>query len=136
MRSVRDTFLHFLADNLPGVTVRYVRKDPNDPSADNLAVNALNVQFLNVELGHIDTHQTVLDLIYDTDEAALEAMQSAWEILKAGAYTPLLDYTVPSSPVAVGKLVFWDRNKVQFRKLYDDNHCRYSCTLPLRVGDN
>jgi hypothetical protein len=132
MRSVRDTFLHFLADNLPGVTVRYLRRDLNDPSADNLAVNALNVQFLNVELGHIDTHQTVLD----TDEAALAAMQSAWEILKAGAYTPLLDYTVPATPVVVGKNVFWDRNKVQFRRLYDDNHCRYTCTLPLRVGDN
>jgi hypothetical protein len=45
MTPIRDTFLHYLADNLPSLTIHPLRADPNDPTAGIFAMNAVNIRF-------------------------------------------------------------------------------------------
>lgn len=133
MVQVRDTFLHFLADNLTGIEVHPVRKDPNDPSAELLKLNAVNVEFLGFDLAvDVSGQQVVIDVVNDDERTAVTWVSSLFTLLSAAYYTPKLDYNTPSSPVPTGTNIMWDRKKVRFRKVGNDNYSHFSCVLDLK----
>lgn len=132
MRSTLDTWLHFLADNLPGVTIHPRRYDPNNPSLMDLQENAINVEFGDVSLDEVASQQVVLDIIFTDELQAYDLMQSVWNLLRAAFYTPLMDYTNPAAPVPGKGNLMWDRNSVKFRRVYADFYCHYSCTMNLK----
>lgn len=133
MRNARDTFTHFLADNLVGPTVRQVRRDPNDPSADLLKVNAVNLSFLDVRYRpFVSLQQCVIDVIADDENTAVDWVNLVIELLNEAYYTPLLDYSNPSSPVSAGSNLMWDWGAVNFIRVQNPNYTHYSCTLPLK----
>lgn len=132
MREARDTFLHFLQDNLPGVIVRNLRRDSDDPSLAELAVNALNVQFIGDDLQiHISKLMVTMDIIFDEELSAIDCMNKIWGILSPGAYSPLLDYTDPTTPVATGSNLYWNQDSIRFRPIVSELTFRYNCTLQL-----
>lgn len=132
LRDCRDTFLHFLSDNLSGITVHPLRCDPNDPGADVLMMNAVNVQYLNVDLETVATQQVVIDIVNDDENTAIDWMTNIWQLLRSAFYTTLYSYTDPSLPVYQESNVFWDRNAVKFRRIVNENYTHYSCVLPLK----
>lgn len=132
MFQARDTFLHFLADNLPTATVHFVVRDPNDPSADKLKMNCVNVEFLGYGLAHdISVHDVSVDVVADSTEDAITWMSEVWGLLKAAFYTPLFDYTDPAYPVATGTNLMWDR-QVNFRPIYSEYYTHYSAIIGLK----
>jgi len=133
MRAVRDTFLHFLADNLTGVTVHPVRREIDRPDSDRLQMNAVNVQFLNIEPRvHVASQMVSIDVINDNELTALDWVSKVWEILNKAFYTPKYDYTVPASPVATGDNIMWEPDGVGFRKVTNDYYAHFSCFLELK----
>ena len=132
MRQIRDTFLHLLADNLVGITVHNLRRDPNYPDSDNIKGNAVNVQFTNA---NYDNRESTLvahvDIVHESELTATDWMQSVWAILGNNLMAPLLDYSVtPTSPTDTGQNIYWTQ-PVKFRPIADDFYFRYSCTLTL-----
>lgn len=132
MQKVMDTFLHFIADNLP-YTIHPIRHDSEDPSSSDLQLDAINIEFLDYrpQLGS-STLRVVLDVMYNDERTAVAVVETIYDLLSAAYYTELKDYAVPSSPVEVGSNVFWDRNNVSFSRISNDNYTHYSCILTLR----
>jgi hypothetical protein len=129
---VRDTFLHFLADNLPTATVHFVVRDPADPGADKLKMNCVNVEFLGFGLAHdISTHDVSVDVVADSEEDAITWMSEVWTLLKSAFYTPLLDYADAENPVARGSNLMWDR-QVNFRPVHSEYYTHYSAIIGLK----
>lgn len=131
-RDVRDTFLRFLHDNLTDIPVVAIREDPNDPSASVLKPNAVNIQFLRLSADTVATQQVAIDIIHDTENTAVDWMESVWTLLRSAFYTPLYNYSTPSAPVAQHTNVMWDRTSVKFRPVVSTNFVRYTCVLPLK----
>jgi hypothetical protein len=133
MIQVRDTFLHYLADNLPSLKVHPIRSDPNDPASAVFEMNAVSVTFGNMDFGVLTSIQHVsIDICYDTESAAVATMQSVWTALGAAFFCPLLDYTDTAAPVPVGtNNIYWDRLGVKFRRVRSDYYCHYTCSLKL-----
>lgn len=131
-RDCRDTFLHFLYDNLAGIAVVAIREDPNDPSASVLKPNAINVQFLKLSADTVATQQVSIDIIHDTENTAVDWMESVWTLLRSAFYTPLYNYSTPSAPVAKHTNIMWDRDSVKFIPVMSENFVRYKCVLPLK----
>ena len=138
MRVIRDSFLKFLATNLPGTTIHPIRTDPNDPSTAVPAMNAISVHFTNLDLGVDLTKQhVVIDVIYDSENDCVDSMTAAWGILNASFTCPLLDYSDPTSPVPVGtNNIFWDSHGIKFRAVRADYYCHYTCSLTLVCHTN
>lgn len=137
MRNVRDSFLHFLADNLTGVPIHPVRRDMNDPKSDKLQGNALNVQFSNTSFGVAQSTQVVnLDILNDNELVVVQWTEQLWRLLSSSFYTPLLDYTDPLNPVSTGTNIMWDRNGVRFSPIWDDYYYRYLCPLSLHYKES
>jgi hypothetical protein len=130
MVQVRDTFLHYLADNLPGKTIHYRRFDVNDPNALALVENAINVEFFDIspEVA-VSTQRVALDVIFTDERTAVAAMTAVWGVLVTHQ-TPLMDYSNPASPVATGSNLMW--SKVSFKRVTEQNYCHYLCLLTLQ----
>lgn len=136
MKKVRDTFLHFLADNMGTTPVHPIRRDPNDPGGEVLQLNAVNVEFFGVDLDTgVSTFQVAVDCIAEDETSVLNMVNSVWSLLKSAFYTPMLDYTNPASPTSTGRNIMWDRYKVRFKKVANPNYCHYTCLLTLRFHD-
>lgn len=133
IRDIRDSFLHFLADNLTGITVHPLRFDKNDPGADGFQTNALNVQFLSTSLRHVATQQVVLDVIQDDENTAVDWLDSMWTLLSSAFYTELYSYST-GSPVDQHRHIMWDAESVRFTRISNDNYVHYSCILPLEFS--
>lgn len=133
MRQARDTFLQFLTDNLPGITVHNLRKDTNFISSANLQMNALNVQFLSDHPGVLTSSLTVtVDAIADNELDAVDMATKAFVLLSQSGYTPILDFTDQSQPpVALGSNLFWDVEGIKFRPVFGDTYCRHSALMTL-----
>jgi hypothetical protein len=132
VQSARDTFLHFLADNLTSVTIHPRRRDANDPSADELAENAVNVEFTGVSFGpDISEQQAAIDVIYTDERTAVDTVAQLWNLFQSAYYTPLLNYTT-LTPVATGTNLMWDKTAVRFRRVYSGDYTHYTCLLPLK----
>lgn len=134
MRQTRDTFLHFLSDNLASssITVNNVRLDINQPGVEKYMTNAVNVKFLDINpLNIIGDTVVEISVINDTELTALTWLKKVTDILTSAYFTPKLDYTNPASPVAVGTNIYWDFS-LRFRPIYNEFYCDYRCNLSLR----
>jgi len=133
LRDARDTFLHFMSDNL-SMPVHAMRCDPNDPSADLLMPNAVNIEFLNVNFDTISVLQVVIDVLNDDENTAADWMESVWQLLRSAFYTTVFNYTVPATPVSQHTNIMWDRGAVKFRRVSNNNYTHYSCILPVKFS--
>jgi hypothetical protein len=132
MRSVRDTILHYLNDNLQAHNVNFVRRDSANPNNSKLKINAVNVSFFNDQLStHISRLQTSIDVIFTDELQALDASQKVAQILQASAFTQNLDYTVPTAPVATGTNIYWNPYNITFKSVSNALYFHYSCTLVI-----
>jgi hypothetical protein len=132
MRAARDSFLHFLSDNLAGLEVRNLRRDPDMPELEFIKPNAVNVKFLDVGLSvHVAPLTASIDIAHDSELSAIDLMKQVWSLLSATGYCAQKDYTDPQNPVALNSNLFWDTNSVSFRPISGDLFSRYNCTLTL-----
>ena len=135
MRNVIDSFLKYLATNAPSLNINYLRHEADNPSAEELKLNALNVHVLTVAPAVTGSHIRVsLDLISDNEATFWTQLGLLFDLFKASYFTPILDYTVPSAPVATGKNVYWEGDKVRFSKIASGNYCHYTCVLTLKYA--
>lgn len=137
MKEVRDTFLKFLADNLPDtVPVHAVRRDPSDPDSDKFKLNAVNVAFLDLTLDSTVSTQTVsVDVVNTNELDALAALNQVWLLLSAAYYTPQLNYTdLTQSPTTTGTNIYWSKNSIKFKPVWSDFYYHYTCLLPIQFN--
>lgn len=129
MRRPRDTFLKLVADNIgDGITVHPVRRDPDNRTTSNMQMNAINIGFGRVDLGVLLSSIAIkIDVIADSELAAMDMTQQLWLLLSAQMYTPLLDYTDPANPVDTGTTLMWRR--VRFVPVESDAYYQYSATI-------
>ena len=138
--TARDTFSHLLDDNIiafaqPKPPIHLLRNDPNDRSADALAMNAINIQYLNFSFGNatvLASQQVVIDIINDDDNIAALWVSAVATLLSSAFFTPAMSYVDPTLPVATGYNLVWDSKRVTFKKVSNDNYAHYSCTLNLQ----
>lgn len=132
----RETFLHYLADNLSGLTVHNLRVDKNNPKLNEIMINAINVAFHNSDFaGPSELSQTLVtvDLVFEREIDAIAAGERVSRLLFTAAYAPLMDYTVPSVPVQVGKeRMFWSL-AMKFKPVHSENFYHMSALLHLNV---
>lgn len=130
---VRATFSHFIADNVGSVPVHALRHDPNDPGADTLKNNAINIQFLSLYLDTIGNQQIVIDVLNDDENVAADWMWTLWTILRSAFYTTLMDYTTnPTSPVSKNTNLMWEHSSVKFSRVANEYYVHYTCILPVK----
>jgi hypothetical protein len=138
MRSVRDTFTHFVADNIATysggdtIPVKGIWKSLNTSSSDILQVNAINIGFIDATY---DTHVTSLtcslDVIHVDELTAIDWSDALWKLLSVSCYTPELDYS-GASPSPTGANIMWPMSGVRFRPIADDHYFRWNCRLVLK----
>ena len=134
VRNTRDSFLHFLADNQPSVTIHPVRMERDSPSSNTLQVNSLNVAFHDATYssGAPTSQFVTIDILHEDELEALDIEESTVALLQKGAATPLLDYTIPASPVSVSKrLIYWKSESIKFRTVVSPDYYHRSCVLEL-----
>lgn len=132
-RNASETFLHFMADNLTGITVHPVRRDLNSPSGDLLQTNAVNIQFLSLNPDvWISTQHCSIDVLNDDENTCVDWVQAVWNILAAAFGTAMFDYSVPTAPVPTNTNVFWEKRRVNFKRIISEQYTHYSCLLPLK----
>lgn len=136
MRAARDTFLHYLSDNLSSLTIHNLRVDKADPKQNEIRLNAVNVTFHNSDFsGPGDLSQTLVtvDVIYDNELTALDAAEDISQLLFTAAFAPLMDYTVPSAPVQISnERLFWNL-AMRFKPVHAENFYHMSALLHLFV---
>lgn len=137
MRSARDTFLHYLSDNLSGLVVNPVRRDSKNPNLSKPKIGAINVNFFNDLLSpHICRLQVSIDALYADEFDAIDAAQRVVKLLQSSAYTPKLDYTDPETPVPTGTNLYWNPYTITFRQVSSDLYFHYCCTLTISHHNN
>ncbi len=135
MRAAFDSFLKYLSVELTTISLHYLRHEANDPSAGLLKLNCLNIHVLDITPSiHDASVRLSLDLLYDDEATLWTNLGLVHDLFKASYFTPVLDYTVPSVPVATGKHVYWDKDKVRFSKISNGNYCHYTCVLTLKYA--
>jgi hypothetical protein len=126
---VRDSFLHYLADNLPDITIHPRRFDVNNPNSETLMEGAVNVEFFDITPHmHVSSQRVALDVVYADEREAVSVMNQLWSVLVC-LQAPLKDYTIPASPVLTGQNMMWD--KVSFKRISSQYYCHYLCLLTL-----
>src|SRR6185437_1838991 len=133
MRNTRDTFLHFLSDNLVGIPVRGVWRSPNVPDGDLIQNNSVNVTFLDGTFStHVSKQLCMIDVVNSDELTAIDWTDTLWALLSLRCFTPQLDNTIPSAPVPTGSNVMWPMSNIRFTPIKDDYYFRYSCRLALQ----
>lgn len=136
MRALRDTFLHYLSDNLPGVIIHNMRVDKDDPKLNEIMLNAVNVTFHNTDLSgpsQLSAQLVTVDVINDNELVALDQTEKISQLLFTAAYAPLLDYTIPASPVQIqNERLFWNLS-LGFKPVHAENFVHMSALLHLFV---
>lgn len=143
MTHVRDSFLKFLYDELSvylydgvrPVEVHSVRASNNEPYNIVQRINAVNVEFLGINLAREGTQQVAIDVMYDDEITAHSVVYNIWTLLKAAHLIPAKDYTNPTSPVTIPqKNIYWDPGRIYFRKLPRSEYAHYACILDLKFS--
>ena len=132
--NARATFLHYLADNLTNLTVWNLRFDKANPEQNVPQVNAVNVTFHNMGLtgpSTPDEQLVTVDLLYDTEAAAVEAAAAVSALLFTAAYAPLLDYN-QSPPVQVSNKLVWWMLQMKFKPVHSESVFRMSALMHLK----
>lgn len=133
MRKIRETFLHFLADNLPTVPIHPVRFDPTDPSSGITQIDATNVTFLDYTTSNgSGSTRVALDIVFSSESAAMDAIETMQSVLSLGCYAPILDYADTDAPVESGGNIYWDVSGIRFMRVASDQYSHYVCILILR----
>lgn len=132
MRNVRDSFLMFLNDNLGGgIPIHAVRRDLSNPNADQLQLNAVNVQFLDpVFNNHIANQPVAVSVVHEDELTAVDWMTQLWDLLRLRMYTELQDYTNPASPVNTGYTLYWI-DTLRFRQVESPFYTHFHLRMPL-----
>lgn len=135
MRNVRDSFVHYLADNLPH-PVHVLRADSKDPSASRLQLNTINVDFIDLSpsFGNA-TIRVALDVLNDDENTAIDMVQSIWDLFKTSFYTSVVDYSDPAHPELSAR-IWWEQGQTRFTRVATDRYCHYSCNLTLRYAQD
>lgn len=135
MRATRDTFLHFLYDNLGPIPVHPVRKDKDNPSLNKLADDSVNVQFLTQRHRvHIGELMVSIDVIHSEELTAVDWTEQVYDLLSSAFYTPKYDYTNPTSPQGTGTNIYWDPDSVNFIPIDNDPfRMHFNCTMSLKT---
>lgn len=134
IRSLRDTFVDFLDDQLTGlVVVHVITRDPNKVASSSLRMDALNVKFLGVGISPLlPSQEVVLDIIHSNELSALALVEIVGDLLSRTYFTPRYDYTNPSAPLAIPQSnVYWSK-VLPFRSIYNDLYSQFSCSLVLK----
>lgn len=146
MTHVRDSFLKFLYDNLSTETVdtydgpepivvHSVRASANQAYNVIQSLNAINVEFLGINLAREGSQRVSIDVMYDDEIVAHNVVYKVWNLLKAAHLIPIYDYTNVSSPVLIPqKNVYWEPGRVYFRKLPRSEYAHFSCILDLKYN--
>lgn len=136
MRALRDTFLHYLSDNLSSLTVHNIRVDKDDPKLNEIMLNAINVTFHNMDFsgpGALSQCIATIDVVNDTELSATDQAEQVSQLLFTAAYAPLMDYTTPASPVQISnERLFW-RLSLSFKPVHSENFFHLSALLHLNV---
>lgn len=136
MIRIRDSFLHFLNDNLPAdITLHPLRRDPNNRAADALSMNAVNVSFLNLTAGNetvLGAQQVVIDVVGDDENIVVDWVGILFDLLRSSFYAPLYDYNNLATPAATGTNLMWDRRRITFKKITSESYSHYSALLSLK----
>ncbi len=88
----RQTFLHYLADNLPSIPINANRVDKTNPKANMIRVNALNVAFHNSDFagpGQLSETIVTLDVVNDFELVAIDWAEQISGLLFKAANTSL-----------------------------------------------
>lgn len=139
MRTTRDTFIHFVADNIASyytsaIPVRGVWRSGTITNQDLIQTNAINIGFID---GTYDTHVNMqvacIDVVHIDELTAIDWTDALWTLLSASCFTPEYNYS-GSTPTLTGANVIWPMSGVRFRPITTDVHYfRYNCRLPLHT---
>lgn len=133
MRHTRDTFLHFLADNLT-MNVHPLRKDPNNPSLEELRENAVSVKFMNVSpIVGVTTQQVAIHIIHTDENTAVDWTNDVFTLLNQAYMTPLYDYSIPASPTALNANIFWRPDQITFRHVDVEFYAHFVAVFDLHT---
>jgi hypothetical protein len=138
MRAARETFLKFVADNLPDYKVVNVRFDKVHPAHSDFSQNAINIEFIfdRPSVSGPSGLQCSIDIIYDDELTAIDAATALWKLLAASEVTPLKSFAADvSNPTLLGTNLRWDSRQVKFNKLVSELFFRYNCHLYLYYYD-
>lgn len=128
-----DSFLKFLATNLPTYTVRGLKFDPSDQTASLLAEDCINVDFRYWRPARGSGSSIVnVDFVFADEQTAYDAVAAFQTLLFSTGYAAVYDYTNIAAPVPTGSNMFWDVGSCEFRRIMSPNYCHYSCSLRLR----
>ena len=135
MLTASDSFLEYLAFELPDIPVYWWRQSAYDEHAGLLKQNALNFQILGFfESGSAEYCLASLDLLGTDERTVLTQLQTVRDLLIATQFTPEYDYTNPDNPAPTGRMISWEVKKVRFLNIRTPNGARYmhyNCPLPL-----
>jgi hypothetical protein len=130
--NMRATFLHYLQDNLV-LPIWNIRFDKTNPQQNFPQVNAVNVAYHNMGLtgpSRPDDQLVTVDVLYDTEAAAVEAAAVVSNLLFTAAYAPLMDFT-QSPPVPISnKRIYWDL-QMKFKPVHADTVFHMSALMRL-----
>jgi hypothetical protein len=135
LRNVRDTFLHFLADNLPVETVHPIRFDKTRPHQNIPQLKKLNVAFHDADYSSRSpaSQFVTLDILHDDELYALDLEESVVGLLTLGGQASLLDYSTQPAVQVANRLVFWNTDSIQFRTVASTDYFHRSAFLELYV---
>lgn len=130
MRNVRDSFLHYVADNLPQYEVRNVRRDTNNPGLSDLGENAINICFVGDTLSVVESCLYVsISVVHNEELTAVQMMADVTHLLQSSGTTPVLDYSNPTSPQIVGGNLWWDTKSIKFKPIFSELYTQRGCTM-------
>jgi hypothetical protein len=136
MRAAKDTFLHYLADNLPLLTYNNLRVDKQNPKLNEIMLNAVNITFHNMDFSgpsDLSALLVTVDVVNDSELIAGDQAEQISHLLFTAAFAPLMDYTIPSAPVQISnERLFWMLS-LRFKPVHSENFFHLSALLHLSV---
>lgn len=140
-RACRETFLHYLADNLPDITFHYIHYEKDNEAANQLQSNAVNITFHDAKAngaGDVSEQLVTLDIVNDSEIDAIDQEEQIITLLQKACITPLMDYSGVSSdpPTAAAALgsekLYWD-TQVSFQTVAAPSYFHRSALIKLAL---
>lgn len=135
IRNLRDTFLHFLADNLPPKTIHPVRYSRDIPEFNSLQHERLNVTFHDADYSSRSPaiQFVTIDILHTDELLALDLEEQVVDLLTRGGQAHLMDYSGYSPTMVQNSLVFWNTEQIRFRTVASVDYLHRSAALELYV---
>lgn len=131
MLPMTDSFIEYLKATVPAPPVHWVHVTSDDAS-NLLTMGRLNVAILNItQDGPMEEALISLDILSTDERQAYTWANDVIASLRDPQYTPEFNYTT-GSPVATGKTVHWEADKVRFQVVEAAPlYLHLNCTLPI-----